>query len=66
MMMFSASVLAYFSPQHFRGMRVGQAYHNFLSLDKVKGVEKEWCDKFYEADGEIAYAMLRERTDFTQ
>lgn len=66
MMMFSASVLAYFSPLAYRGMRVGQAYHNFLSLHKVTGEDKEWCDKFYEADGEVAYAMLRERTDFTQ
>lgn len=65
-MMFSSSVLGYFNPLDFKGQRVGQAYYNFLSLHKVTGDEKEWCDKFYEADGNIAYSMLRDRTDYTQ
>ncbi|AEH03460.1 hypothetical protein AVT69_gp034 [Pseudomonas phage PhiPA3] len=46
------------------GQRLGQAVHNLLQLCKVTNPEdKEWCDRLWNADGEVAQRMIDERLD---
>lgn len=49
-----------------QSLRWGQAFHQHMKLDKVKGIDKNWCDKLYAASEPIAKAMVRQRTDMAQ
>jgi hypothetical protein len=48
-------------PQH-KGLRIGQAFHQFFSLHKVQGVNKVECNKLYQLDGERARAWIKQHT----
>lgn len=66
MLMFSQTVVDSFRKQNPH-LRYGQEFHQFMRLDMIENpADKEFCDKLYEADGEKAIAMIRERTDRTQ
>jgi hypothetical protein len=41
-------------------LRIGQAFHNFMKLEKVQGTSREWCDKLWNTDGPEALEMIRE------
>lgn len=47
-------------------LRWGQAFHQYFKLEKIKGADKDWCDKLYYADTQTAKSMVKERTDCTQ
>lgn len=50
-----------------KSLRWGQAFHRFMKLDKITNLEdKNFCDKLYNANDEIAKAMVASRTDKTQ
>lgn len=58
-------------PQHKGKQRLGQAFHQFMKLEKVKHAEKDrthperiWLDRLYQADGQVAVNMIAERTDY--
>lgn len=66
MLMFSQTVIESFRKKN-PALRYGQEFHQFMQLDKIENpADKEFCDRLYEADGEKAIAMIRERTDRTQ
>jgi len=44
-------------------LRVGQAFHNFMKLEKC-GSDKEFCDKLYELDGQAAMDAIMSRVDY--
>lgn len=44
------------------GIRLGQAFHNFMRLEKCNS-DKEFCDKLFELDGEEAMAAIMSRVD---
>jgi hypothetical protein len=46
-----------------KALRYGQAFHQYMRLDKITGLDKAFCDRLYQADGEKAKAMIASRTD---
>jgi len=66
MIFFSQTVVDTFRKQN-PDLRYGQEFHQFMQLDKIENpADKEFCDRLYEADGEKAIAMIRERIDHAQ
>lgn len=47
-----------------KALRYGQAFHQFMKLEKVTGQDKSFCDRLYQADEEKAKAMIASRTDY--
>lgn len=43
-------------------LRVGQAFHIFAQLYKMHQ-DRVFCDQLWEADGEVAWAMIESITD---
>lgn len=51
----------------YRGLRMGQAFHQYMKLDKITNPEdKILCDKLYEKDGQDAINMIESMTDYSQ
>ncbi len=51
--------------QYFKGtsgLRVGQAFHQFMQLEKVVS-DKTFCDRLYQADGDRAWTMILSLVD---
>lgn len=46
-----------------KALRWGQAFHQFMKLDKITGSDKSFCDKLYTAPDDVAMSMVRSRTD---
>lgn len=45
-------------------LRFGQAFYNFMQLDKVTGeANKAFCDRLFNADSMAAQRMVIDRTD---
>lgn len=44
------------------GLRVGQAFHQFMQLEKVIS-DKTFCDRLYQADGDRAWSMILSLVD---
>ena len=66
MLMFSQTVVESFRKKN-PDLRYGQEFHQFMQLDKIENpADKEFCDRLYEADGEKAISMIRERRDVSQ
>lgn len=66
MIFFSQTVVDTFRKQN-PDLRYGQEFHQFMQLNKIENTaDKEFCDRLYQADGEKAIAMIRERIDHTQ
>lgn len=48
-------------------LRYGQAFHQYMKLEKVTGSDKQFCDRLYnESDENVAKKMIESRTDHTQ
>ena len=48
-------------------LRVGQAFHQHFSLEKITNTDtKVFCDRLYEADGDKAWKMIESITDYAQ
>lgn len=48
-----------------KGLRLGQAFHNFMELHKITNPEdKLFCDTLWEASNTIANHMIICRTDW--
>jgi hypothetical protein len=45
-------------------LRLGQAFHNFMKLEKVKGHAKDWCDKLWATDDQTAFGMIQASIDY--
>lgn len=46
-----------------KALRYGQAFHQFMKLEKVTGQDKDFCDRLYQANEDKAKAMIASRTD---
>ena len=46
-----------------KALRYGQQFHHFMKLEKIKGHDKAFCDRLYEASDELAKAMIASRID---
>lgn len=44
-------------------LRWGQAFHQYMGLEKVTQ-GKVWCDRLYQADNDVAKAMVHEVLDY--
>lgn len=62
MLMFSASEIAKFKHLN-KHKRYGQDFYDHFKLHKITGSNKAFCDKLYNANDEIAKAMIASRTD---
>lgn len=50
-----------------KGLRLGQAFFNWMELDKVKTPEnKAFCDKLFNVTSDVAARMIISRTDWEQ
>lgn len=50
---------------HFKsttGLRVGQAFHQFMQLEKLTS-HREFCERLYQADDDKAWAIILSITD---
>jgi len=66
-MFFSKSeVQTFFQQDRENGQRLGQRFYTYFKLDRINRDNQIWCDKLYEADGDLAKKMIAERTDQTQ
>lgn len=45
-----------------KALRWGQAFHQFMKLEKCDQ-DKNFCDKLYNADEDVAKSMVASRTD---
>lgn len=64
-LVFSASVVAQFRHAN-RALRWGQAFHQFMKLDRCT-TDRSFCDRLYnETDEQKARDMVRSRTDHNQ
>lgn len=48
----------------FRGCRLGQAFYNFMKLEKITGHAKPWCDRLWNADVQEAFSMIQASIDY--
>ena len=47
-----------------KALRYGQAFHQYMKLDKVSNIEdKHFCDKLYNADEQLAKQLINSRID---
>lgn len=47
-----------------KSLRYGQDFYNYMKLHKVANAQdKEFCDRLYNANDEVAKAMIISRTD---
>lgn len=48
-------------------LRYGQAFHQYMKLEKVTGSDKQFCDQLYnEPDEHAAKKMIESRIDYSQ
>lgn len=69
MLMFSKSEVDQFYRlfKNTKYLRCGQYFYQHFKLGKVTNEEdKIWADRLYNADSDIAKAMIAEHTDMTQ
>lgn len=45
-------------------LRIGQAFHQFMDLQKITGPAHAWCQRLYQADGDIAHTMINSCLDY--
>lgn len=51
----------------YRGLRLGQAFHQYFKLEKITDQEnKIFCDRLYESSGDEANKMIESITDYDQ
>ena len=56
----------YYDSTKYRGLRVGQAFHQYFKLEKITGSEKVWCDRLYQKSGEDAWNTIMETVNHDQ
>lgn len=47
-----------------KDLRTGQAFHNFMQLEKITGPSKRWCDDLWAASDSIATRMILNCIDY--
>lgn len=65
MLTFPKSIVDKFKHRNL-ALRYGQAFHGFFKLEKIKGQDKDFCDRLYNADDAKAKAMIQSRIDRNQ